>query len=143
MILFNTEDYLFDDDDEELLSIDWQDFKSELLEKNKSMPCVLQGHEGLWNGTFAAGFCGSLQEAISKAINNMDSFKFETDENDELWITACHHDGHNRYHVRKLTKQGEDIWNSYEDSDSDYCSFSLQQIHELLMKDPFSEKVSL
>lgn len=142
MVLFNTEDYL-SETNTDLLFIDWQVFREELLDKAGDHNCILRGYEGLWNGRFNAGFCGDLKEAIETATNNKDDFKFEIDEEDgnDLFITTYHHDGHNRYRIRILTDKGEQIWADFQDPDSPYYDLTEQEIHKILISAPNSERI--
>lgn len=133
--LFDTQDYWNDDPD--FAYDEWNFFKHRLFDQVGRNYCVLQGKEGLWDGSHKAGFCGDIEEAVITMINNKDDFKFE-DRDGQLWATAYHHDGHNEYHIKVLTDGG---MNFYEDG---VDILTREQLHDNLMtNDEYSEEICM
>jgi len=133
--LFDTQDYW--DDDPDFAYDEWNFFKHRLFDQVGRNYCVLQGKEGLWDGSHKAGFCGDIKEAITTMVNNKDDFRFE-DRDGQLWGVTFHHDGCNEYHIKVLTDDGMDFYEEGVDV------FTREKLHDILLNnDDYSEEISV
>lgn len=90
----------------------WDNEKYELEKFFDPGYWILQGTFGLWYGRPRGGFTfGSFQE-MAKAWDNCDYIRLY-DENGHFYIDAAHHDGTNRYEVKRLTDKGLQYLNDH------------------------------
>lgn len=134
--LFNTENYW---DEPELFEDDWALFKQRLLDTAKYSPVIFQGLQELWDGKHKAGYIGDIETGIQQVLSIADDFRFEERDGD-LYFVGLHHDGCNEYRVRRITPEGEDILEAWKDPDTEYYSYTEEEIHDLI-GDKFSENI--
>lgn len=102
--------------------IEWNDVSYEMQRCTGSF--VIVGTLGLWNGKFK-GSClirGDLLEAIQKCLEDYNQIYMY---NKQLHVDAIHHDGINKFVIKKLTKKGEDY---FEEHDWEYSNADINQI---------------
>ena len=101
--------YNVEDEEYDQLEYMWDEFMSELdeYEYNNDTECVVIGSVGRWNGRFniEVSYFDTLKDAILKCIEKCDYYTI-TVEDGVIHITARHHDGSNKFEIRKLTKLG-------------------------------------
>lgn len=104
----------------------WDDFKYALVRLLKDTPCLIFGTAGRWNGNFTAGnFIREITD-LTKGLSHLDNIKVY-DENGHLYIEGSHHDGHDKYEVKKLTRKGRQV------AEYNYYAHD-RRLHEVLMK---------
>lgn len=84
--------------------IEWDDVSYEMRRCAGSF--VIVGTLGLWNGNFK-GSClvyGDLLEAVLKCLEDYNKIYMH---NKQLYVEAVHHDGTNKFVIKKLTERGE------------------------------------
>lgn len=75
---------------------------------------IMIGTVERWNGKFEAGtifYC--FAEMFNEAIKNCDYWKI-WDENGHLFFQCSHHDGTNRYEIKRITQKGESYLENWE-----------------------------
>ncbi len=93
-------------------SICWENIKFELEILFKSDYFLLTGTCGTWHGKMEAGkFINTFEELIS-VMQHLDDFKI-IDRNGHFIIEGSHHDGSDRYELKRLTRKGYELANSY------------------------------
>lgn len=115
---------------------DWENEK-ERLDKffnQNDTKWILVGTVGLWNGTFAGGFVfDNFNEVLFKAGKNCDYFKF-WDENGHFFGKCSHHDGTNFFEVKKLTKEGQRLFENWSYKDGKRYGYSEQECHKKIFE---------
>lgn len=105
------------------LEICYEDFKRELID----VPDVLVLADiGRWNGRYAGGDVGNLDDMISKILGNEDYFSVYV--TDTLRVDTSNHDASSYFTIYKLTKKGKQ-W--YENNE---YKLSPRELHEHLRK---------
>ena len=91
----------------EYMTINFDDFKSNLKYSKWNIPCMITGSLGLWNGcpTITPVLCNNLVEAIEKCFGSCDDLEVNL-ENGHLEVLAKHHDGINCFEIHILSKKG-------------------------------------
>ncbi len=114
---------------DEMLRRDWDDFIAD-MEYLLSKDCyLLTGTCGRWNGPCEGGkFIHNTNDLID-CIRHLDYIKFY-DENGHFYITGYHHDGSDRYELKKLTRKG------FEFADRNYFAHD-RQLHTTIMQNNF------
>lgn len=105
--------------------IEYQYFADKLTELLKSGYCIITGTCGRWNGTVKGGKFLKSFDDFRQFVSHLDEIKV-IDENGHLIITGYHHDGNDRYELKKLTRKG------YEYADNNYFAHS-RKLHETIM----------
>lgn len=106
--------------------IDYQYFSDKLNELFKDGYCIITGTCGRWNGKVQGGKFLTCIDDFRQFVSHLDKIKI-VDENGHLIITGYHHDGCDRYELKKLTRKG------YEYADNNYFAHS-RKLHENIMK---------
>ena len=84
------------------LQVAYDDFKHELID----VPDVLVLADiGRWNGRYAGGDVGDLDEMVRRIIGNEDYFSFYV--SDTLRADTSNHDGSSHFVIYKLTTKGK------------------------------------
>lgn len=98
----------------------WNDVEGDLMDffNNSGDVFILQGYAARWNGKFEGGSLiynyNDLTKAWGGGINN---FKIYEEGSGTFRIDAVHHDGVNKWTVRRLTNKGKDyLRNHYYDN---------------------------
>lgn len=90
----------------------WEEIKSDLVILFKSDYFLLTGCCGTWHGNMEGGkFINSLSELLS-VIQHLDDFRI-IDRNGHFIIEGSHHDGSDRYELKRLTRKGYELANNY------------------------------
>ena len=111
--------------------ISWEDESYELKKFfNDDETYILTGFAGCWDGRHAGGYVFKGFNQLSRAWQNVDSFKIY-DDNGKFCINGYHHDGTNCWEVKKLTKKGLDYYNRHEYDNP-------QTLHEKLWEKGYS-----
>ncbi len=85
-------------------------FDFEILFKNEYF--LLTGYCGTWHGNIEGGkFINSLSELLS-VMQHLDDFRI-IDRNGHFIIEGSHHDGSDRYELKRLTRKGYELANNY------------------------------
>ena len=106
---------------------EWDELKlclDEMFENNDMF--LIKGVCGRWNGPAECGRFIYSTEELFEFIRHLDYTCFY-EEKGHLYITGYHHDGSDRYEIKKLTKKGRE----YADS-SLYAPTKI--VHENIMK---------
>ena len=91
--------------------------------------CLVTGYSGTWRGNLDGGkFVSNIDEFLD-VIDHLDCIRI-TDQNGHLIIEGCHHDGSDRYELKKLTHKG------YELADKYYFAND-RKLHKTLMNTNF------
>lgn len=91
--------------------------------------CLITGQFGSWRGKLDGGkFINNIDEFLD-VIDHLDSIKI-IDRNGHLIIEGSHHDGSDRYELKKLTRKG------YELADKNYFAND-RSLHNTIMKTNF------
>lgn len=95
---------------------------------------ILVGELGRWDGTHDAGFIFStFDEMFDKATKDCDYFRLG-EEDGQFYLKCSHHDGTNLFYIRKLTDEGERLYDEW-----DYGDFggdlSERKIHNKIFND--------
>lgn len=117
----NPEEVPSDDDIwERLREIDSEDFETakKQLEKffdEHSVTWVAHGVNGRWDGAHSGGFLFStFNEMWCKLTRDCEYFDI-WDENGHLFLKCSHHDGTNQVEIRKVTENGIQFHEDWED----------------------------
>lgn len=104
---------------------DWEDFKDDMQYFLDKDSYLLTGVCGRWDGPSEGGkFIRTLEDLLS-CIRHLDYLKIY-DDNGHLYITGYHHDGQDRYELKRLTSKG------YEFASRNYFAHD-RQLHETIM----------
>lgn len=122
------DEYVFNELDEQNCEL-WEcvmDCLDELFSKD----CyLLTGQFGSWRGKLDGGkFINSIDDFLD-VTDHLDSIKI-VDQNGHLIIEGSHHDGSDRYELKKLTRKG------YELADRNYFAND-RTLHNTIMKTNF------
>lgn len=91
--------------------------------------CLITGQFGSWRGKLDGGkFINNIDEFLD-VIDHLDYIKI-IDRNGHLIIEGSHHDGSDRYELKKLTRKG------YELADKNYFAND-RSLHNTIMKTNF------
>ena len=100
------------------------EFELEILFKSDYF--LLTGYCGTWHGNMEGGkFINSLSELLS-VIRHLDDFRI-IDRNGHFIIEGSHHDGSDRYELKRLTRKG------YELANNNYFA-NTRELHNTIMK---------
>lgn len=128
---------IYDNYDDEYDELDWDFTKNEL--KNffdNGSTWLLRGQNERWTGTHEAGtIFRDFMKMFLTITKDCDYYRIY-DENGHFHIECSHHDGTNRYEIRKLTNRGTTYLENWEDNFND--KRSEHYIHDKLMKPPYS-----
>lgn len=106
--------------------IAWDEIKLDLEILFRSDYFLLTGYCGTWHGNMEGGkFINTLPELLS-VIPHLDDFRI-IDRNGHLIIEGSHHDGSDRYELKRLTRKG------YELANSNYFA-NTRELHNTIMK---------
>lgn len=104
----------------------WEEMKFDLEILFKNDYFLLTGYCGTWHGNMEGGkFINSLPELLS-VIQHLDDFRI-IDRNGHFIIEGSHHDGSDRYELKRLTRKG------YELANSNYFAND-RKLHNTIMK---------
>ena len=104
----------------------WRDVKDGLNTIFEDGYYLLTGYFGGWRGRLDGGnFIRSLDDLI-RVIQHLDYIKI-TDCNGHLIIEGSHHDGNDRYELKRLTRKG------YEYADRNYFARD-RELHNTIMR---------
>lgn len=107
----------------------WEEFADDLDALIGNGHFLLTGYCGTWRGKLACGtFINSFDEFLD-AISSYDDIRV-TDHNGHLIIECCHHDGTNRYELKRLTHKGYLLADSYSFAHD-------RRLHETIMNNNF------
>ena len=86
-------------------SLDYQYFQDKLNELIAKNTCIIMGTCGRWSGRVSCGrFIENFNEFIA-FVEHLDEIKI-VDKGGRLIISGYHHDGHDEYELKVLTKKG-------------------------------------
>ena len=106
--------------------IAWKGIKFDIEKLYKSDYFLLTGYCGTWHGNMEGGkFINSLSELLS-VIQHLDDFRI-IDRNGHFIIEGSHHDGSDRYELKRLTRKGYELANNY------YFA-NVRKLHRTIMK---------
>ena len=109
----------------ELHKLEWIELKLYLDDLFENNTCIIKGICGRWNGPAECGrFVNSTDELLG-FLNHLDNVCFY-EKNGHFYIDGYHHDGADRYELKKLTKRG------LEYADSNYYAHD-RKLHENIM----------
>ena len=92
--------------------IEWQYVKDELSSLIQTHCYLIKGYCGTWRGNLDGGqFIHSIND-LMKVISHLDDIRI-TDRNGHLIIEGSHHDGSDRYELKRLTNKGYLLADSY------------------------------
>ena len=142
-IIFDSFNYDYEDElDYDFVGEEWRMIRRTIEEAFDAYQyCITQGTQGLWTGTHKAGHCGTIEDILDTILEHADAWDLKIEDND-LWITAYHHDGRNHYCLRRLNDEGQEFWETCDDLESPAYEWSLQRIHDELMKPEMSESLA-
>lgn len=104
----------------------WGFIKSDLENMFKTDYFLLTGLCGTWHGQIEGGkFISSLPELLS-VLQHLDDLRI-IDRNGHLIIEGSHHDGNDRYELKRLTRKGYALASSYHFAKD-------RQLHNTIMK---------
>ena len=83
----------------------WKDVKDALVAAFKKDYFIMMGTCGRWNGTFAGGNFITDYRDFQDGISHLDTIKI-TDVNGHFIVEGYHHDGQDRYELKRLTGKG-------------------------------------
>lgn len=90
----------------------WEGIKFDLEILFKSDYFLLTGYCGTWHGNMEGGkFINTLSELLS-VMQHLDDFRI-IDRNGHFIIEGSHHDGSDRYELKRLTRKGYELANNY------------------------------
>lgn len=141
--IFDSFDYDYEENsDYDYVGEEWRTIRHTIEEAFDTYQyCIVQGTQGLWTGTHKAGHCGRIEDILDKILSVADDWDLKVEDNN-LWITAYHHDGRNRYCLRKLNDEGQELWDTCDELESPAYEWSLQQVHDELMKPEYSTSLA-
>ena len=90
---------------------------------------LLTGHFGSWRGKLECGKFIQSTDGLFDALQHLDDIKI-IDRNGHLIIEGSHHDGSDRYELKKLTRKG------YELANKKYFAND-KKLHNTIMKTNF------
>lgn len=106
--------------------ISWKDIKIELENMFKNGYFLLTGYCGTWHGNMQGGkFISTLSELLS-VLDHLNDFRI-IDRNGHLIIEGSHHDGNDRYELKRLTRKGYELASNYDFAND-------RQLHNTIMK---------
>ena len=103
----------------------WRDLKDALENSFKTRYYLMTGTCGRWNGNFDGGTFITCYRDFQSMIQHLDNIKV-IDRNGHLIIEGYHHDGSDRYELKRLTRQG------YEYADRNYFAHD-RKLHSTIM----------
>ena len=107
----------------------WEAVKSDLEILFKNGHFLLTGYCGTWRGNMDGGrFINSLSELLS-VFQHLDDLRI-IDRNGHLIIEGSHHDGTDRYELKRLTHKGYELANAYYFAND-------RKLHNTIMKNNF------
>ena len=107
----------------------WEDIKYELITLLKKGCYLLTGYCGTWHGNMEGGkFINNLDDLLS-VLQHLNDFRI-IDRNGHLIIEGSHHDGSDRYELKRLTRKG------YELANCNYFAND-RRLHKTIMKNNF------
>lgn len=107
----------------------WEEIKFDLEILFKSDYFLLTGYCGTWHGNMEGGkFINTLSELLS-VMQHLDDFRI-IDRNGHFIIEGSHHDGSDRYELKRLTRKG------YELANNNYFAND-RTLHNTIMKNNF------
>ena len=123
----------------DLRSWDVDDFVYDALWSFKLGKCLVRGTAGLWYGRCAGGTVMDVESGkdVLSIVSGCDDYKVVIEEEDGLVVYGYHHDGVNRYVVRRINSRGM----KYVSDHGDYMD--PQKLHERLVHAHFVRKVTL
>lgn len=103
----------------------WLDLKYALEKSFHTRYYIMTGTCGRWDGNYGCGtFIKSFND-FQRMIRHLDHIKV-TDKNGHLIVEGYHHDGNDRYELKRLTRQG------YEYADKN-CFAHDRTLHNKIM----------
>lgn len=90
---------------------------------------LLTGYFGSWRGKLEGGKFIKSTDDLFDVLQHLDYIKI-IDRNGHLIIEGCHHDGSDRYELKKLTRKG------YELANNNYFAND-RKLHNTIMKTNF------
>ena len=87
---------------------EWAYFKSKCEELLSDGDCLLTGTCGRWNGPAEGGKFIRTVDDFYSCIGHLDGVCIY-DENGHLYVTGYHHDGSDRYEIKRVTKKGAEL----------------------------------
>ncbi len=106
--------------------ISWDELKFDLEILFRSDYFLLTGYCGTWHGNMEGGkFINTLPELLS-VIRHLDDFRI-IDRNGHFIIEGSHHDGSDRYELKRLTRKGYELANNN-------CFANTKELHNTIMK---------
>lgn len=113
------------------LDDDWYNYiERNLINDIEQNHFVCSGTLGLWDGTYDGG--GVLKNR-SDFFSLLDGYTIIDDEDGRLFVTSIHHDGSNKFELRRLTDLGREYYEKYGDV------FERRTLVKDLWSDKFSE----
>lgn len=109
--------------------MNWNDVKYSLERLLKDGHYLLTGYCGRWNGRQDGGKFINSYSDLMRCIEHLDGLTI-TDKNGHLYFDGYHHDGHDHYELKKLTKKG------YEYADNNYFTNS-RELHNTIFNNNF------
>ena len=109
----------------------WQDLKDALESSFKHYYYIMTGTCGRWDGKYS---CGTFIKSFSdfqQMIQHLDHIKV-TDKNGHLIVEGYHHDGNDRYELKRLTRQG------YEFASNNHFAHDRQLHYKIMSCNLFS-----
>ena len=104
---------------------EWDNFRADMEDVFENNVYLLTGTCGRWNGPAQGGnFIYSFNDLL-ECIHHLDYVKFY-DKNGHFYIFGYHHDGSDRYELKKLTSKG------YEYADKNHFAHN-RQLHTTIM----------
>lgn len=93
-------------------SILWNELKDNLESYFENRYYLLTGYFGSWHGRLDGGnFIRSFKDLLT-VVQHLDDIRM-IDRNGHFIIEGSHHDGSDRYELKKLTRKGYELANSY------------------------------
>lgn len=109
--------------------IDWRELENELESIFEEDYYLMTGYCGTWRGKISCGcFIHSLRDFL-KAIEHLDDVRI-IDRSGHLIVEGSHHDGSDKYELKRLTHKG------YLLADSNYFARD-KDLHETIMNNNF------
>lgn len=106
IVLFDNYDY----DIEELGDYEgfWFEDAMHTIEKAIPEAFIVKGKVGRWNGDCSGCeiYAGTFREAFDKLMDDCDYIQMYIDDDGVFNLEGYHHDGHNHFVIKNLTKEG-------------------------------------